>query len=159
MPGAVEGGIEKLSFNFGSAQAVLLDQMPERLLNLGVQGVGQLRGVVAVGGLVHEGFHGGQQRTLAGEPDAFMRPQSEIVKASDLGQRVKAPAMRVTGEVAEGLQFPEHGEIYLGAEDALEVRQISDLVVAQVLAKDSRVESGGPHNVIVPTIGSFQYEL
>jgi hypothetical protein len=104
-PGGVDGGIEKLPLDFGSAQAMLLDQMPERLLNLGVQGVGQLRGVVAVGGAVHEGFDGRQQRTLAGEPDAFMRPQSLIVKASDLGQGVKAPAVRVTGEVAEGLQF------------------------------------------------------
>ena len=157
--GGVDGGIEKLSLDFGSAQAVLLDQMPQRLLNLGVQGVSQLRGLVAVGGPVHKGLHGCQQRSLAGEPDAFMRPQSVIVKASGLGERVKAPAVRVTGEVAEVLQFPKHREIDVGAEDALEIRQISDFPVAQVLAKDGGIESGGPHNVIVPTAASFKHEL
>jgi len=80
-----------------------------------------------------------------------VRPQPAIIKANHLRQRVEASAVRIAGEVAELLQLAEHGEGGIGAEHALEFRQVSDLVVAQVLAEDGGVEGGGSHNVIVPT--------
>jgi len=49
-------GIEKLAIHLDSSQALLLDQMAERLLHFGVQGIGQFMGVIAVGRLVDEGF-------------------------------------------------------------------------------------------------------
>ena len=58
---------------------------------------------------------------------------------------------QVGGEVAELLEFAEYGEIGGGAQHAFELRQISDLVTAQVLTQQSRVEGGGAHNVRVPT--------
>jgi hypothetical protein len=50
------GGIEKLALHLHSRQALLLDQMAERLLHFGVQGIGQFMGVIAVGRLMDEGF-------------------------------------------------------------------------------------------------------
>ena len=78
--GGIHGGIEKLAIDFGSAQTLLLQQMAERFLNLGVQQVGQLLGVAAVGGSQDEGFHGGYQCALAGEPDPLVWPQPRSSK-------------------------------------------------------------------------------
>jgi hypothetical protein len=50
------GGIEKLALHLHSRQALLLDQMAERLLHFGVQGIGQFMGVIAVRRLVDEDF-------------------------------------------------------------------------------------------------------
>ncbi len=91
----LDGGIEKLALDLHSCQALLLDQMAKGLLHFRVQGVGQFLGIVALGRLVHENFHGGQQGAVAGEPDTFLRPQSAIVEASDFGQGVEAAAMGV----------------------------------------------------------------
>ena len=99
--GGIHGGIEKRAIDFGSAQALLLEQMAERFLNLGVQQIGQLLGVAAVGGSQDEGFHGGYQSALAGEPDPLVRPQPAIIKAGQLAERIEAAAMGVAGEVAE----------------------------------------------------------
>jgi hypothetical protein len=41
---------------FNQVQALLLDQMAERLLHFSVQGVGPFMGVIAVSRLVDEGF-------------------------------------------------------------------------------------------------------
>ena len=48
--GRIDGGVEKLAIDFGSAQTPLRHQMAERLLNLGMQDIGQFMGVIAVGG-------------------------------------------------------------------------------------------------------------
>ena len=114
-------GIEKLAIHLHSRQALLLNQMAERLLHFGVQGIGQFMGVIAVGRLVDEGFQGSQQRAVAGEPDTFMRPQSAIVETSDFGQGVEAAAMGVAGEIVKLLQFPKDSEIGVCAEDALQL--------------------------------------
>ena len=85
-----------------------------------------------------------------------MRPQPAIIEAGDFGQRIEASTVRIAGEIVEGFQLPEHGERGIGAERPFQCGQISDLVAAQVLAEDGGIESGGAHNVIVPTGGSFQ---
>ena len=112
-----------------------------------------------MGGGQDEGFHRGQQGAVAGKPDPFVRPQSASIKAGDLDQGVEASAMSVAGEVAELLEFAAYGEIGGGAQHAFELRQIGDLVAAQVLTQQSRVEGGGAHNVRVPTEGFLQSEL
>ena len=133
--------------------------MAQRLLHFGVQDISQFMGVVAIGGLVDEGLHGCHQSSVAGEPDRFVRPQSAIVKASDLGQRVEAPAMGVAGVVAKLLQLAEHRQIGIGAERAFQINQFGDFVAAEVPAKDRGIEGGRSHNVIVPTDGVLQQEL
>jgi|HubBroStandDraft_6_1064221.scaffolds.fasta_scaffold1546112_2 hypothetical protein len=75
-----------MALDFDSCQALLLDQMAERLLDFGVQVTGQLLSVVALGRLVDEDFHGGQQSPATEEPDALMRPPTAIVEVSDFGQ-------------------------------------------------------------------------
>ena len=147
----VDGGIEKLAFDLHSCQALLLDEMTERLLHFGVQVISQLMSIVALGRLVHENFHGGQQGSVTGEPDALMRPPCVIVEVSDFGQGVEAAAMGVAGEIVELLQFAKHGQIGFCAESAFQLGQISDLVTAKVLAQDGGIEGSGSHNVIVLT--------
>jgi hypothetical protein len=67
--------------------------------------------------------------------------------------------MSVAGQIGELLQFAKHGQIGLCAENAFQLGQISDLVMAKVmakvLAKERRIEGSGSHNVIVltPCIG------
>jgi len=91
----------KLAVDLHSRQALLRDQLPERLLHFGVQVIGQLMGIIALRRLVHENFHGGQQGAMAGRPHAFVRPKSTIVEASDFRQGIGAPAMSVAGEIVE----------------------------------------------------------
>jgi len=126
-----------------------------------VQNVGQFIGVVAVGRSQDKGFHGGQQGAMSGEPDGLVGPQPLIIKAGDVGERVKSPAMRIAGEIAELLELAEHGESRIGAQHPFEFRKVSDFVAAQVLAEGRGVEGDGdgPHNVIVPTPRLIQYEL
>ena len=89
---------------------------------------------------------------MAGEPDTLVRPPPPaIVEVSDFGQGVEAATMGVAGEIVELLQFAKHGQIGLGAENAFQLGQISDLVPAKVPAKDRRIEGWGSHNVIVLT--------
>ena len=71
---------------------------------------------------------------MAGEPDAFMRPQSAIVETSEFGQGVEAAAMGVAGEILKLLQFTKDSEIGVCAEDAFQLGQIGDLVTAEMLA-------------------------
>jgi hypothetical protein len=116
-----DGGIEKLAIHLHSRQALLLDQMPERLLHFGVQGIGQFIGIIAVKRLVDEGFYGSQQRAVAGEPDTFMLPQSAIVEVNDFGQGVEAAAMGVAGEIVKLLQFTKDSEIGVRAQNAFQL--------------------------------------
>src|SRR5258708_38892592 len=98
--------------------------MAQRLLDLNVEDVGQFRGVVAVGGGLDEGFHGGYQGGGTREPDAFVRPQPTSIKARDFLKRVEASAMAVAGEVTGVLQLAEDGGIDRDAEDTLECAQL-----------------------------------
>lgn len=118
--GRIDSGIEKLSADFRSAQALLLNQMAQRLLHFGVENVGELRSVVAVGRGLDESFHRGEQSAVAGEPDRFVRPQPAIIKAGHLGQGIEAAPMSVTGEVAKLLEFAEDGEIGVRTQHASE---------------------------------------
>ncbi len=154
--GRIDCDVEKLAIDFGSTQTPLQHEMAQRLLNFGMQDIGKLMGVIAVGGAQDEGFHGGQQGSIAREPNRLVRPQSAIIKAGDLWQRIEAPAMRITGEVAELLQLAEYRDSRIGAKHAFEFRQFRDLVAVKMLAEDGRVECGGSHNVIIPTVCSFK---
>ena len=100
--------------------------------------------IVALGRVVHENFHGGQQGAVAGKPDALVRPKSTIVEMSDLAQGIEAATMSVAGEIIERLQFAKDGEIGIGAQNPFELGQIGDLVPAKVLAKLRGIEGRGP---------------
>ena len=63
--GRIDCGVEKLAIDFGATQTPLQQEMAQRLLNFGMQDIGKLMGIVAVGGAQDEGFHGGQQGSIA----------------------------------------------------------------------------------------------
>src|SRR5437762_14346078 len=48
--GRIDCGVDKLAIDFASPQEPLLQEMAQRLLNFGMQDIGKLMGVVAVGG-------------------------------------------------------------------------------------------------------------
>ena len=70
--GRIDCGVEKLAIDFTSTQTPLLQEMTQGLLNFGMQDIGKLMGVVAVGGAQDKGFHGGQQGPIAREPNRLM---------------------------------------------------------------------------------------
>jgi hypothetical protein len=55
-----------------------------------VQNVGEFVGVVAVGRSQDERLHCGQQIAMPREPDGLVGPQPLIIKARDVGERVKS---------------------------------------------------------------------
>jgi hypothetical protein len=64
-----------------------------------------------------------------------MRPQSAIVKTRDFGQGVEAAAMSVASEILKLLQVTKDSEIGICAENAFQLRQIGDLVTAEMLTQ------------------------
>ena len=116
-----------------------------------MQGIGQLVSVIAVGRLVYENFYRSKQCAVTRKPDSFVRPESAIVEMDNFGEGVEAPPMGIAGEVAELFQFAKYGDVGVGAQCALQLGQISDLVPAEILAQDGGLERGRPHNVIVHT--------
>lgn len=152
----IDGRVEELAIDLHPTEPLQPNQVAQRLLHLGVECVGQFRSVVAIGGAVDTSLHGRQQRAMPGKPNRFMRPQPVIIKAGDFGQRVEAPAMGVAGEVVELLQFPEDGEIGLGAQDSFQFGQIGDLSPVDVSLQKGGVEGSGAHNVRVPPPALWQ---
>jgi len=84
-----------------------------------------------------------------------VRPQSAIIKAA-IAAAYRSARDAYSCEVAELLQLAEYRDRRRGAKHALEFRQFRDLVAEKMLAEDGSVECGGSHNVIVPTVDSFQ---
>jgi hypothetical protein len=72
--GRIDCGVKELAIDFASTQTPLLQEMAQRLLNFGMQDIGKLMGVVAIGGAQDEGFHSGQQGSIAREPNCLVRP-------------------------------------------------------------------------------------
>jgi hypothetical protein len=83
--GGLDGRIEKLPLQLGSCQALLRHHLAERLLHIGVQDIGQFKGVIAIGRLVDEDFYGSQQCAMAGEPDRLVRPETAIIEMGNSG--------------------------------------------------------------------------
>src|SRR6266436_6562240 len=107
-----------------------------------------------------EGFDGSDERAVTGEPDRIVGPQAGIVEADGFTEGIVAPAVSVTREVVEELEFAKDGEVRGGgAESVFEFGQGGDLVAKQVLAEGLGIEGKWSHNVIVPTDCVFQSEL
>jgi hypothetical protein len=128
-------------------------------LDLHMECVRQFVGEVAARGVLDEGFYGGNERAVTREPNRIVGPQAGIVEAGDFTEGVIAPAVSITGEVVQTLEFAKDGEVGGGAESVFEFRQSSDFVAQQVLAKDLGIEGDRSHNVIVPTDSFLKSEL
>lgn len=132
--------------------AALLDKVIERVLHFDMQALGQFFGEIALWGMLHPGFGGGEQRAVTREPNSLMRPQSISVEAGDLTQRVVTSAMGIAGERVELLQFSEDRQVHGSTESTLEFLEGGHFASEQVLTQDVGVEEGWSHNVRVPTI-------
>src|SRR5260370_42613761 len=106
-----------------------------------------------------KGFDGGNERAVPGKPDCLMGPKTVVVETGRFTEGVVAAAMRVAGKVVERLELAKDGEVSGGAENVFEVRQSSDFVAQQVLAKDLGGEGEGSRNVIVPVRLTVNSEL
>ena len=149
------GSLEAIEIEAGdelASDAALLDQVIERVLHFDMQALGQFFGEIALRGMLHPGFGGGEQRAMTREPDSLMRPQSISVEAGDLTQRVVTSAMGIAGERVELLQFSEDRQVHGGAKSTLEFIEGGHLGLEQVFTQYVGVEEGWSHNVIVPTI-------
>ena len=93
------------------------------------------------------------------KPHRVMRPQAVLVKAHNLAERIEPPPMRVAGQIAEGPQFAEDGQIGGRAQGLLQRGQVRDAVPAKVGAQGLRIEGWWPHNVRVPPPGPPLSEL
>lgn len=131
----------------------------ERILDLGVEGIGQFVGEPAAQGLVHERLDGGDERAVTREPHVLVGPEASVVEADSFPESIVAPAMSITGQVVEDLEFAKDGEIGCSAKDLFEFGQGGDFMPQQVLAEDLGVEGERSHNVIVPTTGVVDSEL
>ena len=123
----------------------------QRVLYFDVQDMRQFIGKISARGMIDEPFGGGQQRAETREPDVLLRPQALVVKESDFAQSIVSAAMGVAGEVIQGYELAEDGDIDRGAEGLLQFAERGDLVAQQKRAQFIGVEGEGPHNVIVPT--------
>ena len=80
MPGvAGDGGPDHWSIEIEAGDelardAALLDQVIERVLHFDMQALGQFFGEIALRGLLHPGFGGGEQRAVTRKPNSLMRP-------------------------------------------------------------------------------------
>jgi len=121
--------------------------------------VGQFIGEPATRRLIDEGFNGGNESTVAGEPDGIVRPQAGVVEAGSFAEGIVATAMSIAGQVVQELEFAKDGEVGTGAESGLQLWQSGDFVTQEMLADGLGVEREWTHNDIVPTARAFHSEL
>jgi hypothetical protein len=88
----------------------------ERILNLGMERIGQFVGEPPMRRLIDEGHDGGDQGAEPREPDRLTGPQAGVVEAGGFSESVVAPAMSIAGQVVEEFEFTKDGEAGVGAE-------------------------------------------
>jgi hypothetical protein len=72
------------------AQASAANQIVERIVDLGMECVGQFVGEPPARSLIDEGLDGGDERAVAGEPDRIMGPQTGVVEVGGFPKSVVA---------------------------------------------------------------------
>src|SRR5437588_12603120 len=112
--------------------APLVDKVIDSVLHFDMQALGQFFGEIALWGMLHPGFGGGEQRAVTREPNSLMRPQSISVEAGDLTQRVVTSAMGIAGERVELLQASEDRQVHGRTESTLEIREGGQLAAKHV---------------------------
>src|SRR6516164_2067666 len=155
----IGGSVQEASGQLRTAQTSRAHQVVEGILDLGMEGVGQLVSEATVRGLMDEGFDGGNQCAVVRKPHGIVRPQTVVVEASGFAEGIVAATMGIAREVIQKLELAKDGEVGCGAESIFEFGQGSDFVAPQVPAEGLGVEGKWSHNVIVPTRCLFQSEL
>ena len=149
--GTIDRRVQVPAVDFAPLKAALFGQLTQRVLHFDMQSVGKITGKETLRRAVDEGFHGRQQRAIAGKPNRLMRPETLGVKTRDLGESVVTAAMGITGQIAERLQLAENGKANIGAKSMFQLGKSRDFVAQQILPQKLGIESSGPHNVTIPT--------
>lgn len=138
--GRIEGRVEEQAGDEFSRDALLLDQLPQSVLHLDVQGLSEFFGEHAGRRSINECFGGGQQRTVSREPGRIAGPQAIGSETSNLTKGIETAAMRVTRQIVEFPEFPEHGEIDIATEGTLQVGERRNFVAKQQLLRRASEE-------------------
>jgi hypothetical protein len=77
-------------------------------------------------------------------------PQAIDSETGNLTKGIETATMRITRQIVELLEFPEHSEIDIATEGALQVGEYRDFVAKQQFSQGIGREGGRSHNVIVP---------
>jgi hypothetical protein len=149
--GWIGGGVKINAVDERPPHAVLPGQPTQRVMNLGVERFGEIAGEESIR---HPGdgcLHGREQRAMSGEPDGLMGPEAVVVETGNAPERGVTAAVRVTGQITERFQFPEHGEVDVGIQSAFQLSQSGDFMALEMPLEDLRIENRWPHNVRVPS--------
>ena len=152
---AIGGGVKESSGHLGAAQTLGAHEIVEGILDFSMENVGQFIGEPAARGLVDEGLDGGDEGAITGKPNCIMGPQADVVEAGGFAEGIVTAAMGIAGKVIQELELSKDGEVGAGAESGFEFGQSSDFVAQEMLAESLGVEGEWAHNVIVPTVESF----
>src|SRR5438093_7633273 len=151
MRGQIGRCVQELPVAVRVPETAARTELAKSIIYFGMQRIGQFAGEKTTIGTLDEGFDGGQQRAVTRKPDSLMRPETLIIKASNLGKRVIAAAMGIAGQVVQRAEFPENGDIGCGAERLFQLGKIGNLVSTQVPANNAGIESGRSHNDRITT--------
>src|SRR5215475_2297335 len=110
MRGPFPGCIQVPAVDFTALKAAVFNKLTQCILNVHMQNVRKIGGKETLSGTVDEGFHGRQQRSIAGEPCRLVRPEALVVKMSNLGESIVTATMRIAGQVIQWFQLAKHGE-------------------------------------------------
>jgi hypothetical protein len=72
--GGIKRGVEVEAREGLTRDPVLLDELAKGIVHLDVQGLSKFGGEIALGGMIHQSFSGGQQGALTREPDGVVGP-------------------------------------------------------------------------------------
>jgi hypothetical protein len=131
---AVRGTVQVPVADLQAGEPALPDQMQQGFLDRHMQQILQFGGEVSRRSLIDEGFRGVQQSALARKPNRAERPEAPLIKVGDLSEGVEPATVGVAGVRRELLQFAKDGDIGLGAQHLLQLRQAANAIPAQELA-------------------------
>ncbi|MGH9370746.1 MAG: hypothetical protein ACRD15_04370 [Vicinamibacterales bacterium] len=105
------GGVQEPTVDLDAADPTLTHQIVQRILHGDVEPVGEFIGEPPLRRAGNPRLEGVHERAMPGKPHRVMRPQAVVVKAHELAERIEPPPMRVAGQISEGPQFAEDGQI------------------------------------------------
>ena len=111
-------------------------ELPEKRAGVQMQGLAQLRGGEAGGGLTHQGHEGLGQMALSREADVPVKPQAVLIELGQIGQGIKAAVVVETGQSPPFLKAAADGAN--GSLEALAELGQGDHFLAAPAAQDGR---------------------
>ena len=129
--GRVSGAVEIRHPQLLAAQTLVSNQLQQRILHLHLDDPSQLRCKQALLGIDDEPRARVHQRTEAREVDVSVRPESALVEARHLVERVVPATVGIARAVWDRPELSEHRHIDRGAEGRFELIHGGDPLSAQ----------------------------